>query len=73
MHEILYNKCLKYGIQGRCLEWIKSFLSDRMQCTEVCNFDEEGKEIKKTIQQQEIKVWSPSRVHPGTYFVSNLY
>ena len=31
-HEILLNKLKLYGINGTCLEWFKSYLSNRNQC-----------------------------------------
>ena len=31
-HEILLHKLKLYGINGTCLEWFKSYLSNRKQC-----------------------------------------
>ena len=36
-HKILLDKLYYYGIKDTALEWIKSFLSDRVQCTKVNN------------------------------------
>ena len=33
-HEILFRKLEHYGISGKALEWIKSYLSDRYQYVE---------------------------------------
>ena len=31
-HEILLHKLKLYGINGTCLEWFKSYVSNRKQC-----------------------------------------
>jgi len=36
-HQKLLYKLLNYGISGNLLEWIKNFLSERLQCTKVGN------------------------------------
>ena len=36
-HEILLAKLDYYGIRGTAYEWFKSYLSNRMQCTEIGN------------------------------------
>lgn len=38
-HKLLIDKLENYGIRGPALEWIKSYLSDRMQCVEIENID----------------------------------
>ena len=35
-HEIVLHKLKLYGINGTCLEWFKSYFSNRNQCI-VCN------------------------------------
>lgn len=38
-HEILLRKLEKYGVRGSTLEWCKTYLCDRQQCTEINYFD----------------------------------
>ena len=44
-HEILLQKLKLYGINGLCLEWFKSYLSNRNQCISYCIFEN----IKKSV------------------------
>lgn len=39
-HNILIDKLYCYGIRGPALQWIKSYLSDRKQCVEINDIDE---------------------------------
>ena len=43
-HQILLRKLETYGIRGRALKWIKSYLSERVQLVEISHND--GKEVK---------------------------
>lgn len=38
-HNILLNKLYRYGIRGVAFDWIKSYLQDRKQCTEIQKID----------------------------------
>ena len=55
VHQILLNKCYNYGIRGNCLQFIKSYLCDRLQCTEICTVDENGCEVKKQSADKPLK------------------
>ena len=59
VHDILYSKCHRYGIQGSCLQWIKSYLSGRSQCTEITGWDEQGNEIKSSSHNKPLKYGVP--------------
>ena len=53
-HEILLNKLEHYGIRGIALDWFKSYLSDRMQCTEIGNTQSKLSYIKCGVPQGSI-------------------
>ena len=59
VHEILYKKLSTNGITGICLEWVKSYLSDRYQITEICNTDKYGKPVKKQSGKKPLKYGVP--------------
>lgn len=43
-HELLLWKCEKYGIRGRSLEWLESYLSNRKQYVEIININSKHEE-----------------------------
>jgi hypothetical protein len=52
-HSKLLHKLERYGVRGRVLDWIKSYLEDRKQCTEISKISEEnGVLFKKTYRSQ---------------------
>jgi hypothetical protein len=53
-HEILLNKLEYYGIRGTALKWFKSYLSDRMQCTEIGDTQSKLNYIKHGVPQGSI-------------------
>ena len=44
-HKILYSKLERYGIRGKCIDWFKSYLSNRKLRLK-CRTADSGKEIK---------------------------
>ena len=53
-HEILLKKLEYYGIRGIALKWFKSYLSERMQCTEIGNTQSNLNFIKSGVPQGSI-------------------
>ena len=53
-HEILLDKLEYYGIRGIALDWFKSYLSDRMQCTEIGHIQSKLDYIKCGVPQGSI-------------------
>ena len=48
--KILLHKLKLYGINGTCLEWFKSYLSNQNQCIDVYNkINDDYNNIKKSI------------------------
>lgn len=50
-HEILIQKLEYYGIRGIALDWMKSYLTNRMQCTEVGDTQSELELVKCGVPQ----------------------
>ena len=49
-HKILLHKLKLYGINGTCLEWFKSYLSNQNQCIDVYNkINDVYNNIKKSV------------------------
>ena len=53
-HEILTKKLEYYGIRGTALQWLKSYLCNRMQCTEVGDTQSELEYIKCGVPQGSV-------------------
>jgi hypothetical protein len=53
-HEILIKKLDYYGIRGTALQWLKSYLTNRMQCTEVGDTQSELEYIKCGVPQGSV-------------------
>lgn len=39
-HQRLLDKCYKYGIRGKALDWIRSYLHNRKQCVQIENIND---------------------------------
>ena len=50
-HQILIEKMKFYGIRGSCLDWFKSYLSDRVQYVSIDNVSSEIKTISLGVPQ----------------------
>lgn len=46
-HNILLTKLYLNGIRGNCHEWIKTYLSQRTQCTEITKYDDTTETLVK--------------------------
>ena len=53
-HEILINKLEYYGIRGVALQWLRSYLSNRMQCAEIGDVQSELEFIKCGVPQGSV-------------------
>ena len=53
-HEILLKKLEHYGIRGVAQQWLKSYLSNRMQCTEVGDTQSELEIIRWGVPQGSV-------------------
>ena len=53
-HEILLDKLEHYGIRGIALKWIKNYLTNRMQCTEVGDTQSDLELIKCGVPQGSV-------------------
>ena len=53
-HEILLDKLEHYGIRGVALNWIKNYLNNRMQCTEIGDTQSELELIKCGVPQGSV-------------------
>lgn len=54
-HSKLLNKLNFYGVRGKALDWIASFLRDRKQCTEITKLDGSGHAILKKTYRSTFK------------------
>ena len=53
-HEILISKLENYGIRGVALQWLRSYLSNRMQCVEIGDVQSELEFIKCGVPQGSV-------------------
>ena len=53
-HEILLEKLYYYGIRGVAHKWFKSYLSERMQCTEIGNTRSKFDFVKSGVPQGSV-------------------
>ena len=53
-HDILLKKLEYYGIRGIALDWFKSYLSNRKQCTEIGNLQSTFGDVKCGVPQGSI-------------------
>lgn len=45
-HDILLKKCEIYGIRGKALNWLQSYLSGRQQCVEILGVNKDNEVVK---------------------------
>lgn len=58
-HELLLKKCENYGIRGPVLDWIQSYLSQRLQAVEALYISKGKNVIKYVSQYKENKIGVP--------------
>ena len=63
-HEILLTKVRHYGIRGVCLDWFRSYLSNRPQCVKI------GEHMSESFLYP---VWCTPRKRPWTNLVLTIY
>lgn len=51
-HKILMSKCEKYGLRGNAQNWLRSYLSERQQCVEILNVDNQLNEKSYTSEKK---------------------
>ncbi|KAI5640836.1 reverse transcriptase (RNA-dependent DNA polymerase) domain-containing protein [Phthorimaea operculella] len=55
-HSILKEKLSRYGIRGKTLDWIESFLADRKQCTEITKLTKINKVLHRVAYRSNFKI-----------------
>ena len=73
-HKILYSKLERYGIRGKCIDWFKSYLSDRKLRLK-CRTADSSKEIKSNWHHVDVGAPQGSCLGPLIFliFVNDLH
>jgi hypothetical protein len=71
-HERLMRKLEKYGIRGKTYDWVKDYLKDRKQCTEISQIVYERNSLVKTQFRSTFRINS-SGVPQGTIIAPLLF